>query len=311
MCVITAIVALAPSLVALSALLLLFGVGMGSLDVSMNVHGVTVEREYGRPIFSGFHAAFSFGGLAGAALGSLAASADLDVRVHLVLVGALCAAVGLTWSRRFLPGSADAISEHDPIFVKPPRKVWALGALAFACLLIEGASGDWSGVYIKDELGASAAYAALGFTAFSVTMTLGRVFGDRLVERLGSVRLVRAGGVVACIGFGLALAVSAPPAALFGFACLGAGMSSVIPIVFRAAGQVPGIASSVSLSAVSSIGYLGFVAGPPAIGGIAELVGLPNALVVIVLLAATVAVLARTTAPAQAEAAPEREAVAA
>jgi MFS family permease len=137
------------------------------------------------------------------------------------------------------------------------------------------------------------------------------VFGDRLVERLGSVRLVRAGGVVACVGFGLALAVSAPPAALFGFACLGAGMSSVIPIVFRAAGAVPGIASSVSLSAVSSIGYLGFVAGPPAIGGIAELVGLPNALVVIVLLAATVAVLARTTAPAGVEVAPEREAVAA
>jgi MFS family permease len=311
MCAITAIVALAPSLVALSALLLVFGVGMGSLDVAMNVHGVTVERAYGRPIFSGFHAAFSFGGLVGAALGALAARADVDVRVHLALVGAVCAAVGLTWSRRFLPGSADAIGEHDPIFVRPPRKVWSLGALAFACLLIEGASADWSGVYIKDELGASAAYAALGFTALSVTMTLGRVFGDRLVERLGSVRLVRTGGIVAGVGFGAALAVATPPAALVGFACLGAGMSSVIPIVFRAAGHVPGIASSVSLSAVSSIGYLGFVAGPPAIGGIAELVGLPNALAVIVLLAAVVAVLARTTAPAAAAATPEPEAVAA
>jgi MFS family permease len=311
MCVITAVVALAPSLVALGAVLLVFGMGMGSLDVAMNVHGVTVEREYGRPIFSGFHAAFSFGGLAGGALGSLAAHADLDVRAHLVFVGLLCAAVGLTWSRRFLPGSADAVGEHDPIFVKPPRKVWALGALAFACLLIEGASADWSGVYIKDELGASAAFAALGFTAFSVTMTLGRVFGDGLVGRLGSVRLVRAGGIVAAVGFGAALVVAAPPAALVGFACLGAGMSSVIPIVFRAAGHVPGIASSVSLSAVSSIGYLGFVAGPPAIGGIAELIGLPNSLAVIVLLAALVAVLARTTAPAAVAATEEREAVAA
>ena len=298
MCAVTMVVSLAPSLVALSALLLVFGMGMGSLDVGMNVHGVTVEREYGKPIFSGFHAAFSFGGLAGGALGALAAHADLDVRVHLVLVGGLCAAVGLTWSRRFLPGSADAVGEHDPIFVRPPRTVWALGALAFACLLIEGASADWSGVYIKDELGASAAYAALGFTAFSVTMTLGRLFGDGLVARLGSVRLVRLGGAIAGIGFGTALAIGAPPAALVGFACLGAGMSSVIPIVFRAAGQVPGIASSVSLSAVSSIGYLGFVAGPPAIGGIAELVGLPNSLAVLVVLAALVALLARTTAPA-------------
>jgi len=254
MCAITAVVALAPSLVALSALLLVFGVGMGSLDVAMNVHGVTVEREYGRPIFSGFHAAFSFGGLAGG----------------------------------------------------------ALGALAFACLLIEGASADWSGVYIKDELGASAAYAALGFTAFSVTMTLGRLFGDGLVLRLGSVRLVRLGGAIAGVGFGAALAAGAPAAALVGFACLGAGMSSVIPIVFRAAGHVPGIASSVSLSAVSSIGYLGFVAGPPAIGGIAELVGLPTALAVLVVLAALVALLARGTAPAaEARTEAEAEAVAA
>jgi MFS family permease len=313
MCAITAVVALAPSLVALSALLLVFGMGMGSLDVSMNVHGVTVEREYGRPIFSGFHAAFSFGGLAGGALGSLAAHADVDVRVHLAVVGALCAAVGLTWSRRFLPGSADAVGEHEPIFVRPPRKVWALGALAFACLLIEGASADWSGVYIKDELGSSAAFAALGFTAFSVTMTLGRVIGDGLVARVGSVRLVRIGGIVAGVGFGVALAAGTAPAALVGFACLGAGMSSVIPIVFRAAGHVPGIPSSVSLSAVSSIGYLGFVAGPPAIGGIAELVGLPRSLAVLVVLAALVALLAGTTAPAVAArpAEGEREAVAA
>jgi hypothetical protein len=314
MALVTGVVALAPSLVALALLLLVFGIGMGSLDVSMNVHGVTVERHYGRPIFSGFHAAFSFGGLAGAALGSLAASAGLDVRVHLALVAGVCAAIGLTWSRRFLPGSADAAAEHDPIFVRPPRRVWALGALAFACLLIEGASADWSGVYIKDELGAGAGYAALGFTAFSVTMTLGRLVGDRLMQRLGSVPLVRLGGLVAGVGFGAALALSAPPAALVGFACLGAGMSSVIPIVFRAAGHVPGISAGVSLSAVSSIGYLGFVAGPPAIGGIAELIGLPNALAVLVLLAAAVALLARTTAPAAAATEPgaaEKEAVAA
>jgi MFS family permease len=309
-CVTAGVVALAPSLVALAALALALGVGMGSLDVAMNVHGVTVERRYGRPILSGFHAAFSLGGLAGAALGALAAGAGLDVRIHLAVVAALCGTVGLLWSRQFLPGSADAAAAQDPIFVRPPRRLWGLGALAFACLLIEGASADWSGVYIKDELGTGAGLAALGFTAFSVTMTLGRIFGDRLVARLGSVRLVRAGGLVAAAGFGVALVASSPAAALVGFACLGAGMSSVVPIVFRAAGHVPGIASGVSLSAVSSIGYLGFVAGPPAIGGLAELVGLPAALGVLVLLAAAVALLAATTAPA-ATAPAEPEAVAA
>jgi len=270
---------------------------MGSLDVSMNVHGVTVERRYGRPILSSFHAAFSLGGLAGAGLGALVAGAGVDVRAHLAVAAALCGTVGLVWSRRFLPASADAAAAQDPVFVRPPRRLWALGALAFACLLIEGGAADWSGVYIKDELGTGPGVAALGFTAFSVTMTLGRIFGDRLVTRFGSARLVRTGGLVAAVGFGGALVMSTPLAALVGFACLGAGMSSVIPIVFRTAGQAPGIASGVALSAVSSVGYLGFVAGPPAIGGIAELIGLPAALGVLVALAAAVAALAGTTSP--------------
>jgi len=295
-CATIGVVAFAPSLAAFAALAFALGVGMGSLDVSMNVHGVTVERRYGRPILSSFHAAFSLGGLAGAGLGALVAGAGVDVRVHLAVAAALCGTVGLVWSRRFLPASADAAAAQDPVFVRPPRRLWALGALAFACLLIEGGAADWSGVYIKD-LGTGPGVAALGFTAFSVTMTLGRIFGDRLVTRFGSARLVRTGGLVAAVGFGSALVLSGPVAALVGFACLGAGMSSVIPIVFRAAGQAPGIASGVALSAVSSMGYLGFVAGPPAIGGIAELIGLPAALGVLVALAAAVAALAGTTSP--------------
>ena len=311
-CLATAVVALAPSLPALALLALGLGVGMGSLDVSMNIHGVTVERRFGRPILSGLHAGFSLGGLAGGALGALAAAAELDARAQLALAGAASAAIAPTWSRSFLPGSADAAAAAEPVFARPPRRLWALGALAFACLLIEGASADWSGVYINEELGAGPALAALGFTAFSVTMTIGRLIGDRLVMWAGTVRLVRAGGGVAAGGFGLALLAGRPAAALAGFACRGAGMSSIIPIVFRAAGQVPGMAAGVSLAAVSSVGYLGFVAGPPAIGGLAELVGLPPALGVLVALGVAVAALAPTTAPrAGAAAVPEPDAVAA
>ena len=296
MCATTAVVALAPSPEALALLVLVLGVGMGSLDVSMNLHGVTVERRYGRRILAGLHAAFSFGGLAGAGLGALAAGAGLDVRAHLAIVAAVAAAIGLAWSRRFLPGAADATARSEPVFARPPRRLWALGALAFACLLIEGASADWSGVYLKDELGTGAGMAALGFTAFSVTMTAGRLVGDRLVEAVGAVRLVRAGGIVAAAGFGLALLAGRPGAALVGFACLGAGMASIVPIVFRAAGSVPGLAAGISLAAVSSVGYLGFVVGPPIIGGVAELVGLPAALGALVVLALAVAALAPTTA---------------
>jgi hypothetical protein len=268
---------------------------MGSLDVTMNAHGVAVERRYGRAILASFHAAFSIGGLAGGAIGAFAAAIDLDVRAQLAIVAVISAAVGLTWSRRFLGGDADAVGHAEPLFVRPPRRLLALGALAFACLLIEGASADWSAVYLRDELGTTAAVAAIGFTAFSITMTLGRIFGDRLVDRFGPEAIVRAGGGVAAIGFGLALIAAAPAPAILGFACLGAGMSGVVPIVFRAAGHVPGMAAGVGLAAVSSTGYLGFLIGPPTIGGLAELTGLPTALGVLVALAAAVALLAPTT----------------
>jgi MFS family permease len=293
-----AVVAQAPSLPALCALTFLLGAGSGALDVTMNAHGVAVERRYGRPILSGLHAAFSAGGLLGAGLGALAAAAGLGVRPHLALSAAVAIAVGAVWSRRLLPGHEDAAAagEH-PRFVRPPRRLWALGVLAFACLLVEGAAADWSAVYLRDDLGASAGAAALGFTAFSATMVVGRLFGDALVARFGPVAVVRGGGLVAAAGFGLALLAATPVAAFAGLACLGAGMAGVVPVVFRASGRVEGIPPGIALAAVSSTGYLGFLVGPTLIGGASELAGLPVALALLVALAACVATLARTADP--------------
>jgi MFS family permease len=299
----------APSLAALVALGFAMGVSFGSTDVSMNAHGVAVEQRYGRPILASFHAAFSAGGLAGGLLGVLCAHAGVDVRAQAAGVAIFVALVGLTWSRQFLGAGADRSARTDPIFVRPPRRLWALGVLAFACLLIEGASGDWSAVYLRDDLGASAAAGALAFTAFSVTMTVGRVFGDRVVARFGSVAVVRAGGLVAAGGFAVALLADTPTAGLAGFACLGAGMSSIVPIVFRAASSVPGFAPGPGLAAASTLGYAGFLVGPPVIGGVAELVGLPVSLGLLVVLGAVIVGLAPTARTAPAAAA--REAVAA
>jgi MFS family permease len=298
--VVAAVITAAPSLPALVALGVLMGIAFGSTDVAMNAHGVAVEHRYGRPILSSFHAAFSAGGLAGGALGAACARAGVDVRVQAAAVGVAVGVVGVTWSRRFLPASADRTARTDPVFVRPPRRLWALGLLAFACLLIEGASGDWSAVYLRDDLGASAAAGALAFTAFSVTMTLGRVFGDRIVERFGTLAAVRGGGVVAVAGFALALLAATPVAGVAGFACLGAGMSSIVPIVFRAGANVPGLAAGPGLASVSTVGYAGFLVGPPAIGGLAELTSLPSALWVLVLLGAVIVALAPTTRTAPA-----------
>ena len=286
-CLATGLIALAPSLPVLCALAFFYGASMGSLDVTMNAHGVAVERRYGRAILASFHAAFSIGGLAGGALGALAAAVGLDVRVQLAIVAVASAAIGLTWSRRFLAADEDAMEDRaEPVFVRPPRKLLALGALAFACLLIEGASADWSAVYLRDELGTTAAVAAIGFTAFSVTMTSGgssatgwSIASARRPSCAPAAASPRSASAWRCSS-------SAPVAAIAGFACLGAGMSGVVPIVFRAAGQVPGMPAGVGLAAVSSTGYLGFLVGPPTIGGLAELIGLPAALGVIVVLAA-------------------------
>lgn len=296
-CLAIGAIALSPSLAVLCLAAFLAGAVFGSLDVTMNAHGVTVERGYGRPILSSFHAAFSAGGLAGGALAAGAAAAAIDVRVHLGLVAAASLLVGLWFARRLLPAGDDAAPREDPLFVRPPRKLWALGAVAFACLLIEGATADWSAVYLRNHTEATAAAAALGFTAFSVTMTAGRLFGDRLVERFGAGALVRGGGLLAAAGFGVALLLDSPPAGIAGFAFVGAGMAAVVPVVFRAAGGIGGITAGVGIAAVSSMGYLGFMAGPPAIGGMAELTGLPVSLSLLVLLAAVVAALAAATEP--------------
>jgi MFS family permease len=293
-CVLLALAGLAPSLGLLIVATFAYGAANGALDVAMNTQGTSIEKRAGRLILSSLHAGFSAGGLLGALIGAAAAAADLDVRVHLALVGAIALAIGLPMTRDLLPADADAAPE-GPSFARPSRALWALGILAFCCLLAEGAAADWSAVYVEDALDAPAGQAALAFAAFSATMTLGRLAGDRLAGAFGSVRLLRACGLVAGAGIGGALLLAMPGAAIVGFGLLGAGLSVVVPIVFRSAASVPGAAAGPSLAAVSTLGYLGFLAGPPIVGGLAEVTSLPAALSVVVVCAAATAALAGAT----------------
>jgi MFS family permease len=296
-CVVVPLPALVASPYPAFALTLAFGMAMGLLDVAMNAHGVAVERRRGRPILSSFHAGFSLGALLGALTGAAAAGAGLDVRVHLVLSSAACGLVGLIAVRHLLP--SDAEDERPPAFVRPPRRLWALGAIGFSCLMAEGASADWSAVYADESLGASPGVAALCFAAFSVTMTLGRLAGDRLTEALGPQRLLRAGAVVGGGGLAAALVAATPGAAIAGFACLGAGLAAMVPVVFRGAGQVPGLAPGVALAAVSTLGYTGFLAGPPLIGALAAATSLPVALGTLCACCGLVVLLAGSVRPAR------------
>jgi MFS family permease len=294
-------VALSQSLGALAASMLVIGAGSGLLDVAMNVHGLTVERRLGRPILSGLHAAFSFGALGGAAVGGLVAGAEVDVVVHLCAVSALGTALAFAMVPLLLPPSADA-APGGPRFAMPTRALVIVGVFAICVLLSEGAVGDWAAIYLNEEIGTGEGTAAAGLAAFSLTMGIGRLFGDRLNERLGAVKLARAGGSLAAIGIGTALLADGPAVAVGGFLLAGLGLSALFPLALRAAAanaESPGP----GVAAVSAMGYLGFLAGPPTIGGLAELAGLRTALVLLVVCCAVAAVLGRRVcAPAPATA---------
>jgi fucose permease len=276
-------------LVGLGLALLAVGAASGALDVSMNAQGVAVERRYRRPIMSSLHGMFSLGGMSGAAATALIAS-RLDLFPHFLLVGALIVVLGLLACAPMLAASTEDRSA-GPGFAKPSLGLLVPGVVALSSLLSEGAMADWSAVYLSESLGAGTALAAAAFAAFSLAMAIGRFAGDRLVAKAGGDLVVRAGAALAAAGLAATLLVGHPLAAVIGFALVGAGLSCTFPVVLSAAARSPEMPPSAAIAAVCTLGYLGFLVGPPAIGGLAELIGLPAALGLVVLLCALVAAL--------------------
>jgi MFS family permease len=296
-CLVLPLLPLAPSLPVLFLTLFLFGIVFGALEVPANAQAVLVETAWGAPLMSSFHAMFSVGGLAGAATAGIIAGRGVPPEVHLLAVALVLFAVVLFARPRLLP-DAPAAREHGPRFAIPRGPLLGLGVIGFCVLLGEGAIADWSAVYLSDGLAASATVAAWGYAAFSLTMAAGRLAGDWLTARFGPVAVVRAGGALAAAGLGAGLLLGTIPAAIFGFACVGAGLATIFPITMSATGRVPGIAPSAALTAVATAGYTGFLAGPPVIGFASEALGLRAGLGVVALLSAAVIVLAGKVAGA-------------
>jgi MFS family permease len=267
---------LAPEPWLLPLALLALGAGSGAMDVSMNAHGVAVERALRRPVMSSLHAGWSFGGLAGAGLVASGTAAGLDPRVETLLAAVLLALLLAACLARLGPGSATA--EAPQGFVRPSRGVVLLAVLCLLIMVTEGAMADWGGIYLTDDLGTSTSVAALAFAAFSAGMTAGRVFGDAINHRIGPARLMRSGSALAALALGALLLIGAPGVALAGFFLVGLGVANGVPLVFSAAGHAPGRESGPNIAAVSSMGSIGFLAGPPFIGFLAEATSLPLAL---------------------------------
>jgi hypothetical protein len=306
-CLLGPLPVIASSAVALGALLVIFGAANGVMDVSMNAHGVAVERELGRPIMSSLHAGWSFGGFFAAAVASLATAAGVDPRAETVAMTIALWLAALLVTGRL--GSASSHSDEDAGgFALPSRGVLLIGVLCLIAMVVEGAMNDWSGIYLRHDLGAGAAAASTGFAGFSLGMALCRAGGDVVNARVGPTALLRGGMLLVALALGALLLIARPVPAVIGFALVGLGVANAVPLMFSAAGRVP--PAGPSLAAVFTVGYTGFIAGPPIMGILADAIGLPTSLGLICVAALVVAALAGRALGASDSAARAAEAVA-
>jgi hypothetical protein len=305
-CAVVPLPVLAPEPWLLPVALLAFGAASGSMDVSMNAHGSAIEGLLGRPIMSSLHAGWSFGGFAGAALVALATAAGADPRVQNSVAAVLLLGALLVCLRGLGPGSATAVGER---FRLPSRAVVLMAVLCFLTMVTEGAMADWGGVYLRGDLGAAAGVAASAFAAFAAGMTIARITGDWINERIGPTRLLRGGSALAAIALGTLLVLANPVVALGGLVLVGIGVANGVPLLFSAAGAGGVETSGPSIAAVSSMGSLGFLVGPPFIGILADATSLPLALTTLVVATGTVALLAGRVTGRAPHAQPEPEPV--
>lgn len=308
---------------ALMAAMFGFGIAAGTMDVAMNAHAVQLQTAAGRSLMTSFHASYSFAALAGGLVGGAFAWAGVGTAADFTAV-AIPAAVVAVLARRFLLGPGEPAARDlapasrlsgppEPPRAEPARagpgragpargRTWlspliVLSLLALCSLLGEGAADGWSALYLRDNLGTTAGFAALGYAAFALTMAAGRLVGDRLADRFGPVALLRGGGLLAAAGMVTVLLSGSPPGAIAGFALYGAGLSCTFPQMVAVAGTIRPDRPASAIGRVAGLGYAGLLSGPVMIGGLASLAGLTAALWLPALLALGIAGGARMAVP--------------
>jgi MFS family permease len=274
-CAMLALPPLAPGLIWLCVALFVYGSGLGLMDVAMNAQGSQIEERYGRSVMSGLHGMWSVGTLLGGAVGALVAHTGFDGRAHLGLAAPVLAVTAFVASRWALDIRAEQAADGEPVeeparFALPGRGVLAVGLIGFCAVFAEGASMDWSGIYLRDVTDADPGLAASAFTAFACTMAATRLVGDAVVRRFGAVRTVRASGVLATLGCALVVAAGTPLPAVLGFALIGVGVAVVVPLCFAAAGRMKTESPGQAIAGVATLAYASGLAAPAAVGWIAE-----------------------------------------
>ena len=283
-----------PSLGWLLAAMLVLGAAFSLFDVAINTEGTTLERLGGRPVMSNLHAMFSVGSMAGAALAAALLRAGMAPGGQLAAIGTGVALAALLAARGMLDVHPPPAGEGAQApFAWPRGLLLVIGLLIFAGMSAEGVMFDWSVLYLTQEVGTTQDFAALGYAVFAGAMALSRFAGDALRARIPEWQLLRAGAGLTALAMSGLLLSGDPVLSIVGYALVGAGLAPVVPILFSAAARVPGSSPAAAIAAVSSIGYAGFLLGPPLIGGIAHAASLTAAMFVIVAAAGALALGAR------------------
>lgn len=259
----------APSLWLLVPCLVLFGFASNLMNISINTQAVGVEALYPKPIMASFHGMWSLAGFTGAAIGTAMIGWNVLPEFHFLVIMALILLGAVLSFNGLLPHTRSDEAAEQPLFVLPDRTLLSLGAIAFCALICEGAMFDWSGVYFKKVVQADKAWVGAGYTAFMSTMALGRFGADWLTGHLGPKRVIQLSGCLTAVGLLIAVLFPTLWTALLGFMLVGFGTSSVVPLVYSAAGKSTVMSAGMALAAVSTIGFLGFLIGPPIIGLVA------------------------------------------
>lgn len=272
--------ALSNDILTLAVSLAVFGAGVGTLDVAVNIQAVMVEKDSERNMMSGFHGLFSLGGILGAGGVSILMQLGLTPLYATFIISAVILLL-LIASNRGLLGYGNRDAEQSPLFVVPKGVVVFIGVLCFIVFLGEGAILDWSALFLIGAHDVDPDMAGFGYAAFAVAMTIGRFSGDFMVKALGGIRVLVAGGLLSAAGFVLAVLAPTQILAFAGFLLVGLGASNIVPVLFTAAGSQTRMPGSLAIAAVTTIGYAGILMGPAAIGGVAQVASLGFALLLI------------------------------
>lgn len=275
----------------LTALLFLYGLSTAFMDIAINASAAVTEKKRNYPIMSTCHGMWSLGAMMGSGLGSVFVGLGIDPRIHLVSIVVVIFVIVLF----LLPvifGYDDEETKSGHAFALPTKAVLGLAFMAFCIMLNEGIIADWSAVYMAETLQSGPFYTGLAFSGYAMMMALGRFSGDMLIPKFGNRRIVISGALISFCGILLALLIKSPIVAIIGFSFVGLGFSCIVPVLFSASAKTPGLSPGAGIAAVATIGYTGFLIGPPIIGWIADVTSLALAMGIVAVLSLTVATLA-------------------